>query len=60
MELAPDDFEIAFTAAGYLREIGDNRKAEKCYKTAVQLNPEVCYDWAVTSNNHDTHPRRGH
>jgi len=43
MELAPGDFEIAFTAAGYLREIGDNVKAEKCYKTAVQLNPEVNY-----------------
>lgn len=40
MVLAPEDFDIAFTAAGYLREIGKNQQAEDCYKKAAKLQPQ--------------------
>ena len=39
--LAPQDFEIVFSAANYLREAGDYVRAEAMYQVAAELRPDV-------------------
>ena len=42
-ELAPQDFEIVFSAANYLREAGDYARAEAMYQVAAELRPDVSW-----------------